>query len=273
MASDSANVESLYNKLIARGLTVWWDKICLQPGKLWEDGFCDGLVSSRAFVCLLSKQAIAHPTNTRQSFSSLTSVSACDNVLLEHQLALEFLSMGLLDFVFPVFIGEIQPAAVSSAVPILSNFDFSATSNMPDTSVTSISSKLIYHMDRQCLGQPLIPERTVKATMQLITSFQGGFVSGDADDAFTRVSDSILKMCAPVSAPTPLSQVVPLSVGSIPVKAGSVNPQMISAAELVLLSDQLSQEVQHYQQIPKQIDDLIKELHAKLHSAVTIIIK
>ena len=61
VASDSHHVEKLYNLLIAQGFKVYWDKFCLEPGVDWEQGFCEGLVSSRAFVPLLSRDAINHP--------------------------------------------------------------------------------------------------------------------------------------------------------------------------------------------------------------------
>ena len=65
VASDGADtplkhVEKLYNLLTAQGFKVYWDKFCLEPGVDWEQGFCEGLVSSRAFVPLLSRDAINH---------------------------------------------------------------------------------------------------------------------------------------------------------------------------------------------------------------------
>ena len=59
--SDSDHVEDLYTALLERGLTVWWDRMCLLPGQNWEEGFCSGLVTSRCLVCLLSRGAIKNP--------------------------------------------------------------------------------------------------------------------------------------------------------------------------------------------------------------------
>ena len=50
VAADAHHVEKLYNLLTAQGFKVYWDKLCLLPGVNWEQGFCEGLVSSRAFV-------------------------------------------------------------------------------------------------------------------------------------------------------------------------------------------------------------------------------
>ena len=62
----------------------------------WEQGFCEGLVSSRAFVPLLSRDAINHPDKDWQNFSKLTADSSCDNVFLEHRLAVELQELGLI---------------------------------------------------------------------------------------------------------------------------------------------------------------------------------
>jgi len=89
VASDSVHVQKLYEALTAQGVTVWWDKMCLQPGEKWEEGFCEGLAKSDVFVPLLSRAAINHPTIPWQNFGKLTAESRCDNVFLEHRLALE----------------------------------------------------------------------------------------------------------------------------------------------------------------------------------------
>ena len=66
-----------------------WDKVRLEPGQSWEEGFCDGLLKSRIFLPILSRGAINHPDKSWQNFSQLTTDSNCDNVLLEHLLSLE----------------------------------------------------------------------------------------------------------------------------------------------------------------------------------------
>ena len=64
------------------GVSVWFDKECLKPGQPWEMGFADGLFASRIFVPVLSRRGLAN-------FASLHAGSRCDNVLLEHEVALE----------------------------------------------------------------------------------------------------------------------------------------------------------------------------------------
>ena len=36
VSSDANHAEILYNLLTSIGLTVWWDKKCLEPGVPWE---------------------------------------------------------------------------------------------------------------------------------------------------------------------------------------------------------------------------------------------
>jgi hypothetical protein len=110
VASDASHAERIYNLLSEKGLKVWWDKKCLKAGEDWEQGFCAGLVSSRTFVCLLSPAAIFTPENPRMNFTLLSEDSACDNVFLEHRLAMELHEMGLIQKVFPVMIGEFDAA-------------------------------------------------------------------------------------------------------------------------------------------------------------------
>jgi serine/threonine protein kinase len=81
--SDAFLTSLFYEELSQRGINVWWDQKCLKNGLNWEEGFCDGLVNSAVFIPLLSKQAI------KERFETLQETSYCDNVLLEHRLALE----------------------------------------------------------------------------------------------------------------------------------------------------------------------------------------
>ena len=106
VASDLAHAEKLVQLLTAGGLRVWWDKLCLKPGEDWEEGFCAGLVDSRAFVCIISRDSINHATNMRQNFSTLSRDSSCDNVLLEYRLALELRELRLIDQIMPVLVGD-----------------------------------------------------------------------------------------------------------------------------------------------------------------------
>ena len=194
VASDSQHVEKLYNLLTAQGFKVYWDKFCLEPGVDWEQGFCEGLVSSRAFVPLLSRDAINHPDKAWQNFSKLTSDSNCDNVFLEHRLAAELQGLGLTEKIFPIFIGNLDTATSeyshyfgSGCHPLLS-----------EVTVESVEEKLRHHMESQALGTPIVPDRTVKSVMDAITACQGAFIVGPADATFAMAAASIAKMLTDV---------------------------------------------------------------------------
>ena len=95
---DSRHVELLHDTLVTRGLKVWWDKKCLMDGVSWEAGFCVGLVKSKCFVPLLSRNDI------KARFEALTRDSMCDNVFFEYRLTIELVDRGLLEHTYPVMI-------------------------------------------------------------------------------------------------------------------------------------------------------------------------
>jgi len=109
VASDADLVERLHDKLKAEGVQVWWDWRCLPAGQPWEEGFADGLCNSDVFVPVLSDVFVPVLSKAALAiFTGLTAASACDNVLLEHQLALELKHRGHLRAIFPVLVGEIE---------------------------------------------------------------------------------------------------------------------------------------------------------------------
>ena len=200
VAADAKKVEMFYNSLTAAGKKVWWDKKCLLNGMPWEEGFCKGLINSRAFVCLISADAINHSTNTRSSFTKLTKDSPCDNVLLEHQVALELRDQGMLEYIFPVFIGS-ENASDPTKVD---RFDFSNLAGLSNTVVVdAVLEKMREHMDREALGSPLHPQRTVKQTMDAITANQGGFMEGDIQTSVDSITQGIVDMLSSATSQAP----------------------------------------------------------------------
>ena len=188
------HVEKLYNLLTAQGLNVFWDKICLEPGVDWEQGFCEGLVSSRAFVPLLSRDAISHPDKAWQNFSNLMADSNCDNVFLEHRLAVELHGIGMIEKMFPIFIGDLD----ATTSEYTHYFGSGCHPMLPEVTVLSVEDKLRHHMESQALGTPLEPDRTVKSVVGAITSCQGAFIVGPADATFAAAAASIAKMLTDV---------------------------------------------------------------------------
>eukprot|EP01034_Spumella_vulgaris_P026156 gene26156-32691_t len=186
VASDAHHAEILYDMLTARGLKVWWDKKCLLMGVDWEQGFCAGLLGSGAFICILSKDAVSHPTISWQNFSQLNVESRCDNVLLEHRLALELREIGLITKIYPVLIGEVGADGLYSK--------FNAWPCGQHTHVASIETALTKHMNNEGLGTPLHPNKTVAAVCTEIGKCNGAFIAGDLISSFSAAADSIVSM-------------------------------------------------------------------------------
>ena len=196
VSSDSRHCELMYEMLTERGLRVWWDKKCLQPGVDWEEGFCEGLMKSRAFVPLLSRVGL-------QNFNDLTESSQCDNVLLEYRLALELQSFNLVEFVFPVMIGDSSADCSDPRTCTYTNyFESRCSPKCPDICVKSVKEKLREHLNSQGLGAPVIPNCTVKDIYESLTKHHGGFIQGAGDKAFSAVVDSIHSMIKPVVDPS-----------------------------------------------------------------------
>jgi hypothetical protein len=59
--SDKEYAKILYDHLVGAELTVWFDSESIKHGDDWRESFCRGLVCSRNFVCLISRDSINHP--------------------------------------------------------------------------------------------------------------------------------------------------------------------------------------------------------------------
>jgi ankyrin repeat protein/serine/threonine protein kinase len=175
VACDSALCNRLYDLLRHRGLTVWVDRKETTDASPWEDEFCDGLIQSKVFVCLISTDAVARKElSAGSSFITLTSDSPCDNLLLEHQLAFELTSMSKLPLVFPILIGSFD-----SNSSTYGKFDSRCVVEMPTVVVQSVKNKVVYHLERLGLGSPLHPEISVRQIISKTIGQQGGFLHGD----------------------------------------------------------------------------------------------
>ena len=195
VASDAALVEQLYDRLLALGLRVWWDQKCLKPGQKWEEGFADGLFSSRVFVPILSKSALAR-------FATLEADSRCDNVLLEHVLALALRQRGRIQAIYPVFVGEPEEATTSLR-------NFFATDGLPDCHdvvVAAVQGKVTEHLGRHNTGccaqlvEAAEADRTPRGALDELCRYQGGFVEGEPARALDRIGEVIREMVHDVAA-------------------------------------------------------------------------
>ena len=201
--SDSEFVEVLYDVLTKMGLKVYLDKKCLQPGVPWEQGFCDGLVSSRVFVPVLSRAAINNSDKEWHNFNKLTANSS-DNVLLEYRMALELKADHLVEAIYPVMIGDIDG---DRNTDIRDNvyLDYFRCGCHPmvegDVVVNSVEEKLREHLARKALGAPKESSMSVRAVLKSITDHQGGMVKGKGRDAISAIANTIYSMVRDVKTP------------------------------------------------------------------------
>ena len=217
---DQPLVEALYRHLVRLGVRVWWDVECLKPGQLWEDGFADGLFGARVFVPILSKAALAN-------FAQLDAGSSCDNVLLEFALALARKASGELCAIYPVFVGELEPASGEHG-------DFFRGGGLPDAAdviVESVDAKVRGHLtqhqarrggrgccmrQRHSLAPSGAPGRTQQppcearcspqSALQEICRHQGGFVRGARDEVIAGIARTILGVVKDVAAGRTISE-------------------------------------------------------------------
>jgi hypothetical protein len=197
VASDAALARELHTRLSQAGLRVWLDAVCLVDGRRWLDGFCEGLARSRVFVPLLSVGGMG-------SWASLAPESPCDNVLLEHRLAQELHVRGLLDAVFPVFVGPPLPAtatggggggvaAAGGGTDIVRGSLFEALRSgamapPADVVVAAVEATLRAQLDGTLgLGVPLRDTASAAAVWKEVCAFQGAMLSGEHAPAVAAV--------------------------------------------------------------------------------------
>ena len=80
--SNNNSYTYLLTYLHTEGISVWLDKISLQPGEPWEEGFCRGMAMSRIFIPILSRSAVKNNQQNRNNLELLEADSPCDNVIL-----------------------------------------------------------------------------------------------------------------------------------------------------------------------------------------------
>eukprot|EP01035_Chromulina_nebulosa_P023920 gene23920-biopygen15635 len=199
--SDEQHAQLLYTKLTDAGLLVWWDKKSLIPGVPWQEGFCDGLVKSLVFLPILSRDAINNSSVEKQNFTLLSRSSNCDNLLLEHRLALEFLERGLLESIYPVLVGDIVTNTTITGTGTGNNdsyTDYFLTDCHPKCTnhlvVESVETALQEHLSRLCFGTPLLENMFVPVILDHIVKNQGGLVEGPSDIAFDAIIDDMLSI-------------------------------------------------------------------------------
>ena len=171
VSSDSQNVKILFDKLVAKGLKVWWDQSGpdsgLSDGLNWETGFVEGLVDATTFVCFLSNGAIFDSLNPRNDITQRLVDSPVDNVLLEWRLALELRERNMIKRIFPVMIGELLEDGSYGHYP------FAKMANLPDNTIDSVDMKVRDHLYHQGQGPPYDLSMSVSSLYGKITQCQG----------------------------------------------------------------------------------------------------
>lgn len=251
--SDKAHALALYHLLRERGSEVYLDQKCLEPGQDWEAGFCAGLIASRIYVPLISKTGC-------DSFLDLSETSLCDNFYLELRMALELKTMGMLDAIYPVFIGDYTVTSLPSNIceEKLDNSDHEDYKNRiytelknwkltgPDASVKSVEKELRKHLEGGGLGVPHFDKATVQFVTECISKHQGVFVKGCGNDAFSGVADTIKKMCTKQFSDD----------ATVTVEAMASNPDVGHDAEI----ERLKKELEDLLQYKQRNEDLIQRL-------------
>jgi len=193
MSSDANLVEQLYDKLKAEGLEVWWDKKSVQRGKPGHLSCVHELCTCQVFVPVLSRAALA-------PCAELLAESACDNMLVECQMALELRQRGSVRVIAPVFVGELK--CDRNLGNIYSDFFDDDQTQCSDVVVKAVEKKLHQYLNYLGKGAPRLPvsARTVKGTFGKITEFQGAKLVGMHKDAMDKVIENIVRFVDEIAA-------------------------------------------------------------------------
>jgi len=207
-ASDGHHAGKLYALLTAKGIKVWWDKICIQEygsrdarfgngselGNSISNGFMSGLVNCKYFVPLISRNSINHPTVDEFNFSKLNPDSPGDDLLLEYRLASELKDLNLIQGVFPVLIGDqihvpksnsVVYGDVSTSISTNAKGHAAASNILPrvsDVSVSAVEAEIQPYLESQCLNSPLVPDRALTAVLAFITTNTCNFSNNDSSN-------------------------------------------------------------------------------------------
>lgn len=140
--------------------------------------------------------------------------SPCDNVFLEHLIAVEQLELGAIKAVFPIFVGETSAASPTSYGNF---FRGGGLPTCPDTTpvVAAVDAKALEHYERMrakagcCCCKVCKQRRPHELTtadrspggiLAKLCRFQGGFVEGDRDDSLDRIARMLSVMAKEVAA-------------------------------------------------------------------------
>jgi guanylate kinase len=182
---DRKPAETLYYALKAKGFSLFWDKISLEDGAPWEDGFIKGLQKSRKILLLISEKAL-------EGISDKASTQA-DNVLKEYELAVDKFEAGDKSLIIPLLLGEYIIAPSSGDYPSSSALKkFQAFTGLPQKPWPECYSTTC-------------KTRTIKQTMETIFSIQGIHIDPDS------IPSSVDRICAALGQDEKRKRMVRLS--------------------------------------------------------------
>ena len=129
----------------------------------------------------------------RQNFSTLTALSACDNVLLEHRLAIELRERGMIERIYPIMIGDYVDSTQS-----YTNYFASGChpdlATLSDVVVGSVEAELLVHLDKESLGSPCLDVLSIADIVNKMTENQGCLIEGEKAKMFDNAVEIISKM-------------------------------------------------------------------------------
>lgn len=226
MAADTTLAEEIYRHLTHRGCTVWLDSKCQVDDSVLDKKLMHGLLRSRVFIPIMSRNAINNPSNEYNNLSKLTeSTPYVDNLLLEYRLALELKRRGLIEVIYPILVGDVMESESSmesiSSLSLMSKssqvkstdaaiqlhfspkiqqyYSHYYQSNcypiVPNIIVNIIEQQCKYFLDHKFrLGLPLFEDMTIKDILSEITSNQSGFIVGHGSIAIDHVCEAIYEI-------------------------------------------------------------------------------
>jgi len=202
VATDQKHAQGMFDKLTGLGCKVFLDSRCLHDGQQWQREFCEAVMSCRVFMPLISEDG-------HSPFTKLQKSSPCDNVLLELRLALELKEMGMIDAIFPVFVGDITDKQSGLDYKNRTYSKFSSwwiASGCPDCEVDCVEEKLAFYLNEFGLGVAMSEHRTVKQVYSTILAYQGAFIEGLGDKTFSEVASKTKGIVKHSKKNTELSQ-------------------------------------------------------------------
>lgn len=198
--SDFRHAKALYDIFSSHGIRVWWWNNISNQAKEndevieWKQAFVEGIMNSRIFIPILSRDAINHPLVLEQNFSKLSSNSPLDHFLLELSVALELNSRKLLSHIYPVMIGDEKYDPTTNR-SIFENYFTCGSHPSVDSNilVTSVMNSLIDHFNIRKMGSLYLTndELSIANVLNGIIKHKGNVIDYNRDESFITISNEM----------------------------------------------------------------------------------